>query len=93
MQIGIIGLGTMGASLASNAARHGAHVSVYNRTTGKTDEFIAAHGTEGNFTACKTLSDLAASLPAPRSIEVTKNHTEPAAKNTNTLNRFKTSGK
>lgn len=67
----------MGASLASNAARHGAHVSVYNRTTGKTDEFIAAHGTEGNFTACKTLSELAASLPAPRSIVVMVNAGDP----------------
>ena len=66
--IGLIGLGTMGANLARNAARNGATVAVYNRTTEKTDAFIKNHGTEGNFVACHTLEGLVSALPAPRNI-------------------------
>ncbi len=68
MTIGLIGLGTMGANIARNAARNGATVAVYNRTTEKTDTFIAAHGSEGKFLACKTTMELIAALPQPRSI-------------------------
>ncbi len=57
MHIGLIGLGTMGANLARNAARNGATVSVYNRTTEKTDAFIKAHGSEGAFMPCKTIDE------------------------------------
>jgi len=66
--IGVIGLGTMGANLARNAARNGASVSVYNRTTEKTDAFMQAHQSEGTFVACHTLEEVIASLPAPRAI-------------------------
>jgi 6-phosphogluconate dehydrogenase len=71
--IGLIGLGTMGANLARNAARNGATVAVYNRTQEKTDAFIKAHGHEGRFTACHTLEGLVSSLPAPRSIIIMVN--------------------
>ena len=57
-QLGVIGLGTMGANLARNAARNGAQVFLYNRTTKKTDAFIKEHETEGNFFACKTYEEL-----------------------------------
>ena len=66
--LGLIGLGVMGANVARNAARNGATVAVYNRTTEKTDEFMRAHGTEGTFIACHTLAELVSTLPAPRSI-------------------------
>ncbi len=66
--IGLIGLGVMGANLARNAARNGAKVAVYNRTTEKTDAFIKAYGTEGTFVACHTLEGLISALPAPRAI-------------------------
>jgi 6-phosphogluconate dehydrogenase len=66
--LGLIGLGTMGANLARNAARNGATVAVYNRTQEKTDLFIKHHGTEGNFVACHTLEGLVSALPAPRNI-------------------------
>jgi len=66
--LGLIGLGTMGASLARNAARNGATVAVYNRTTEKTDAFIGAHGKEGTFVSAKTLKDLVKALPPPRAI-------------------------
>ncbi len=68
MHIGLIGLGTMGANLARNAAHNGATVAVYNRTTEKTDAFMAAHKSEGKFVACKTLKDMQKALPAPRMI-------------------------
>jgi len=68
MQLGVIGLGTMGASLARNAARNGAKVAVYNRTTEKTDAFMKQHGSEGDFVACKNIEELCSALEAPRSI-------------------------
>lgn len=68
MQLGVIGLSTMGANLARNAARKGATVAVYNRTTEKMKEFIAKHGSEGNFVACETLEDLKKALNPPRPI-------------------------
>jgi 6-phosphogluconate dehydrogenase len=68
MQLGVIGLGTMGANLARNAARSGAKVAVYNRTSEKTDAFIKEHGSEGEFIACKTLKELVDALEAPRPI-------------------------
>jgi len=46
-QLGVIGLGTMGANLARNAARNGAAVSVYNRTAQVTQKFLEEHGAEG----------------------------------------------
>ncbi|MBR6440388.1 MAG: NADP-dependent phosphogluconate dehydrogenase [Aeriscardovia sp.] len=63
--VGIIGLGSMGASLARNLARHGYKVSVYNRTFEKAEEFVKEAPEEG-FALCRTLEDLASSLPAPR---------------------------
>jgi 6-phosphogluconate dehydrogenase len=66
--IAIIGLGTMGANLARNAARNGATVSVFNRTVEKTDAFMKEYAHEGNFIACHTLEELFASMEAPRAI-------------------------
>ncbi len=68
MQLGVIGLGTMGANLARNAASRGATVAVYNRTTSRTDEFMKAHGSEAKFIACHTLHELKAALRPPRPI-------------------------
>jgi 6-phosphogluconate dehydrogenase len=68
IQLGVIGLSTMGANLARNAARNGARVAVYNRTTDKMRDFIAQHGSEGNFVACETLEDLKNALKPPRPI-------------------------
>ena len=68
MHIGLIGLGTMGANLARNAARNGATVSVYNRTTEKMNTFIEQYGHEGRFFGAETLEKFIASIPAPRSI-------------------------
>ena len=68
MQLGVIGLGTMGANLARNAARNGASVALYNRTTERTEAFMKAYSKEGDFIPCKTLRDFVKVLKAPRAI-------------------------
>lgn len=65
---GVIGLGTMGANLARNAASRGATVAVFNRTTETMKDFMKAHGGEGNFVACETYEQLIEALPVPRAI-------------------------
>jgi 6-phosphogluconate dehydrogenase len=66
--IGVLGLSTMGANLARNAARKGFGVAVYNRHGGRTDELISAHGREGRFTPAKTIPEFVASLARPRAM-------------------------
>ena len=68
MQLGVIGLGTMGANLARNAARNGATVAIFNRTKEKTDAFMKDFGKEGDFSACHSLEDLIKVLKPPRAI-------------------------
>jgi 6-phosphogluconate dehydrogenase len=65
--IGLIGLAVMGQNLALNIADHGFAISVYNRTTAKTDEFVKENPkTPGKLTGCPTIKDFAASLKKPR---------------------------
>lgn len=66
--LGVIGLATMGANLARNAARNGARVVVYNRTAEKTNAFLQVHRGEGEFVGTSSLTELCAALPAPRAI-------------------------
>lgn len=67
--IGLIGLGTMGAALASNIADNGFTVAVWNRTTATTHAFAAAAGDlKPNIIATDTLTDLVKSLKSPRAI-------------------------
>lgn len=68
MQLGVIGLGTMGANLARNAARNGAEVIVFNRTTSKTDEFMQKHSSEGKFVAAHTIHDFLKAFTGQRAI-------------------------
>ncbi|HLV03849.1 NADP-dependent phosphogluconate dehydrogenase [uncultured Georgenia sp.] len=65
-QIGVIGLAVMGSNLARNFARNGYTVALYNRTTAKTDEVVAAYGHEGTFVPSATLEEFVASLERPR---------------------------
>jgi len=64
--IAVIGLEVMGRSLARNMENHGFRVAVYNRTTSKTDDFMAGPGAGKRFVACRTLQELAAALAPPR---------------------------
>ncbi len=66
--IGIIGMGVMGANLARNFARHGYSVSVYDRSQSQIDNFVANHALEGEFAATLHLQDFVDSLAQPRRI-------------------------
>ncbi|HEX7100990.1 MAG TPA: decarboxylating NADP(+)-dependent phosphogluconate dehydrogenase [Acidimicrobiia bacterium] len=66
--IGLIGLGVMGQNLALNFADNGATVSVYNRTTSVTDEFVAGEGDRPDIVPFTTVEDLVASLERPRRV-------------------------
>jgi 6-phosphogluconate dehydrogenase len=68
-EIGLIGLAVMGQNLALNIADHGFKISVYNRTTSKTEAFVAAHpDTPGGLVGCETLEAFVASLKRPRKV-------------------------
>ena len=47
--IGVYGLGVMGANLARNLARNGYATAVFNRTPARTDKLMAEHGDEATF--------------------------------------------
>ena len=67
--IGLIGLAVMGQNLALNIADHGFQISVYNRTTERMTEFVAANpGTPGGLVGAATLEELVQSLAKPRKI-------------------------
>lgn len=66
-QIGVIGLAVMGRNLALNIAEHGFSVSVFNRSSGKTNELLKS--AEGmNITGLYTLEEFTESLELPRKI-------------------------
>ncbi len=70
-EIGLIGLGTMGSNLALNIAEKGFPIAVYNRSTGRTDEFMANAGKLApQLTRCDTLEALVAAIKPPRPIIV-----------------------
>ncbi|HLB78385.1 MAG TPA: NAD(P)-binding domain-containing protein, partial [Candidatus Dormibacteraeota bacterium] len=64
----MIGLATMGMNLARNIASKGIPVSVYNRTTARTDEVLAMHGTEGPISGAHTVEELVSQIARPRPI-------------------------
>jgi 6-phosphogluconate dehydrogenase len=67
---GITGLAVMGANLARNVARHGIPVAVHNRTTERTERFMAEHGSEGPITAARSVTELVGALAPPRTVMV-----------------------
>ncbi|AWG03784.1 NADP-dependent phosphogluconate dehydrogenase [Trueperella pyogenes] len=64
--IGVTGLGVMGANLARNLARNGFKVAVHNRSIGRTQRLIADHGAEGEFFPAESVENFVASLSTPR---------------------------
>ena len=67
--IGLIGLGTMGANLSLNIADNGFHVAVFNRTTTRTRSFHNDAGAlASNITPCETLEELIDAIKPPRAI-------------------------
>ncbi len=70
-RIGLIGLGTMGAALASNIAEKGFDIAIFNRTTQVTRDFAADAGDLApRITPTETLEDFVAAIATPRSIIV-----------------------
>ncbi len=68
-EIGLIGLGTMGANLALNIAENGFPIAVFNRTVEKTRRFHAAAGVLADrVIPCETLEAFVAALKPPRAI-------------------------
>ena len=66
---GLIGLAVMGQNLVLNVESRGFGVSVYNRTTEVTRDFVAAHPGKRLFGAA-TLADFVDSLTRPRKVMV-----------------------
>jgi 6-phosphogluconate dehydrogenase len=67
--IGLIGLGTMGAALALNIADHGFPIAVWNRTTQVAREFHDKAGDlASRITPTEKLTDLVSAIRSPRSI-------------------------
>jgi 6-phosphogluconate dehydrogenase len=68
-EIGLIGLGTMGAALALNIAEKGFPIAVWNRTAQVTREFHAGAGDLARrIVPTETLEDLVAAIRPPRAI-------------------------
>ncbi|MDP5306470.1 NADP-dependent phosphogluconate dehydrogenase [Paracoccus spongiarum] len=66
-QVGLIGLGTMGAALALNIAEKGFPIAVWNRTTSVTHRFHRDAGAlSAQITPADTLEQLVAAIAAPR---------------------------
>ena len=64
--LGVFGLGVMGANLARNLARHGHSVAVFNRTLARTERLMERYGSEGDFVPASDLKDFVASLRTRR---------------------------
>lgn len=68
-EIGLIGLGTMGAALALNIADNGFDIAVWNRTAATTKAFHAEAGDlASKITPTDTLQALVAAIAKPRAI-------------------------
>ncbi len=66
---GLIGLAVMGQNLVLNVESRGFQVSVFNRTTDKTDEFVAKNPGK-KLVGCDTLEAFVQSLALPRKIQI-----------------------
>ncbi len=66
--IGLVGLAVMGENLVLNMESKGFHVSVYNRTVSKVDNFIQGRGKDKNIYGAHSLEELVDSLKAPRKV-------------------------
>lgn len=66
--IGLIGLAVMGQNLVLNMADHGYRVSVYNRTSSKTDTFIQKRVEDRKVEGYHSLEALVSSLLRPRKV-------------------------
>ncbi|HET9959847.1 MAG TPA: decarboxylating NADP(+)-dependent phosphogluconate dehydrogenase [Polyangiaceae bacterium] len=68
--IALIGLAVMGQNLVMNMSDHGFTVSVYNRTSAVTDEFLSTTARDAKVIGHKSTRELIASLKRPRRIVI-----------------------
>jgi 6-phosphogluconate dehydrogenase len=66
--LGLIGLAVMGQNLVLNMNDHGYKVSVYNRTTSKTEEFLDGNAKGTEVVGTYSLEELVDSLKSPRRV-------------------------
>jgi len=66
--IGFIGLAVMGQNLVLNMESKGYSVAVYNRTSARTDKFMAGKAKDKNIIGTYTFQELVDSLKKPRKI-------------------------
>ena len=66
--IGVYGLGVMGANLARNFASRGHTVAVFNRKYDVTEKFITDYSSEGKFIPSKELTAFIDSLESPKRV-------------------------
>ena len=67
-QVGLVGLGVMGENLILNMEDKGYSVSVYNRTSSKTEEFAQGRAKDKKIQPTYSLEEFLASLERPRRI-------------------------
>lgn len=66
--IGLVGLAVMGENLVLNMESKGFHVSVFNRTVEKVENFVNGRGKGKKIFGAKSLEEFAASLKRPRKV-------------------------
>lgn len=66
--IGLIGLAVMGQNLVLNMADHGFTVAVFNRTTSKVDEFMAAEAKGKSIVGTHSMQEFFKTLKRPRRV-------------------------
>jgi len=67
---GLIGLAVMGENLVLNIERNGFPLSVFNRTSAKTDEFMAQRGQGKHIHPTHSIEEFVKSLDRPRKIMI-----------------------
>ena len=68
--IGVVGLGVMGANLALNFAEKRYEVVAYNRTESVTDQFVAGEAGEYGIRAARSIEEMVEMLNPPRTVLV-----------------------
>ena len=66
--IGLIGLGVMGSSLALNIANHGYSIAVHNRSRKEIDDLINGRAKGKNIIGCEDIVDFVNSIKKPRKV-------------------------
>lgn len=92
-EIGLIGLGVMGANLALNIAEKGNKIAVFNRTTEVTKKFYAEAGAlQGQIIPCETMEDFIAAIRPPRPIIIMIKAGEPVDQQMEQLKPYLSAG-